>query len=119
MVAEDNLVNQKLMVAMLERMGHRPTLAVNGIDAVDKSLQASFDLILMDVHMPGLDGFEATRRIRSQELAGANRTPIIAMTACAMTGDRERCIEAGMDDYLPKPVTLDSVLRAVKPYAAA
>jgi len=117
MVAEDNAVNQRLVVAMLERMGHRPTLAVDGIEAVNKSLQASFDLILMDVHMPGLDGFEATRRIRSHELASANRTPIIAMTACAMTGDRERCIEAGMDDYLSKPVTLDSVSRAVKPYA--
>jgi len=112
-------VNQRLVVAMLERMGHRPTLAVDGIDAVNKSSQASFDLILMDVQMPGVDGFEATRRIRSQQPAAATRTPIIAMTACAMTGDRERCIEAGMDDYVSKPVTLDSVAEALSRYTVA
>lgn len=119
LVAEDNAVNQRLVVAMLERMGHRPTLAVNGIEAVNKSSRTSFDLILMDVHMPGIDGFEATRRIRSQELARASRTPIIAMTACAMTGDRERCIEAGMDDYVSKPVTLDGIARALAHYSVA
>ena len=72
----------------------------------------------MDVQMPGIDGFEATRRIRSQEIATANRVPIIAMTACAMNGDRERCIAAGMDDYLSKPITPDTVARVLAPYAA-
>jgi CheY-like chemotaxis protein len=119
LVAEDNVVNQRVVLAMLERMGHRSTLAVDGIEAVNKSSQASFDLILMDVQMPGIDGFEAARRIRSQETATSNRTPILAMTACAMTGDRERCLEAGMDGYVSKPVSLDSVARALAPYAAA
>jgi two-component system sensor histidine kinase/response regulator len=119
LVAEDNSVNQRLVVAMLEKMGHRPTLAVDGIEAVNKSSRTSFDLILMDVQMPGIDGFEATRRIRSLATGTANRTPIIAMTACAMTGDRERCIEAGMDDYVSKPVTLDTIARALARFAAA
>jgi CheY-like chemotaxis protein len=119
LVAEDNSVNQRLVVAMLQKMGHRPTLAVDGIEAVDKSSQGSFDLILMDVQMPGIDGFEAARRIRARETAASNRTPIIAMTACAMTGDRERCLDAGMDGYVSKPVSLDSVARALAPYAVA
>jgi len=75
---------------------------------------AAFDLILMDVQMPGMDGFEASRRIRRHELKSAHHTPIIAMTACAMTGDRERCLNAGMDDYVSKPVTLDSLARLAR-----
>jgi PAS domain S-box-containing protein len=119
LVAEDNAVNQKLVVAMLERMGHRPIVVADGIEAVNKSIQTAFDLILMDVHMPGIDGFEATRRIRSYEVDHASRTPIIAMTACAMSGDREKCIAAGMDDYLAKPVTLENVVRALTRFAAS
>src|SRR5713226_3112211 len=88
LVAEDNVVNQRVVLAMLQKMGHRATLAVDGIEAVNKSSQASFDLILMDVQMPGMDGFETARRIRARETATSNRIPIIAMTACAMTGDR-------------------------------
>ena len=118
LVAEDNTVNQKLVVSMLRKMGHLPTVAVDGVDAVAKSRDTAFDLILMDVNMPGIDGLEATRRIRSAEHAGADRTPIIAMTACAMSGDRERCIEAGMDDYLSKPVTIESVARTLARYPA-
>jgi two-component system sensor histidine kinase/response regulator len=119
LIAEDNLVNQRLVLAMLEKMGHRPTLAADGFDAVNKWSQTPFDLILMDVQMPGIDGFEATRRIRLQERATPNRIPIIAMTACAMTGDREHCIEAGMDDYVSKPVTLDSIAQALARIAFA
>jgi two-component system sensor histidine kinase/response regulator len=117
LVAEDNAVNQRVAAAMLERMGHRPTLVASGIEAVSKCGQTPFDLILMDVQMPDVDGFEAARRIRIQELAAETRTPIIAMTARAMNGDRERCIEAGMDDYVSKPVTMEILRRALARYA--
>ncbi len=117
LVAEDNAINQRVAAAMLERMGHRPILVSTGIEAVSKCGETPFDLILMDVQMPGIDGFEAARRIRSQELSAKTRTPIIAMTARAMNGDRERCIEAGMDDYVSKPVTLDMLERALAHYA--
>jgi len=104
LVAEDNPVNQKLAMALLERMGHRVTLASNGTEAMRMWREESFDLILMDVQMPELDGLEATRRIRAEERARKTHIPIIAMTAHAMSGDRELCVEAGMDDYVSKPV---------------
>ena len=119
LVAEDNTVNQRVAASMLKRLGHRATLAANGIEAVKIWSQTPFDLILMDVQMPGVDGFEAARRIRSQELATETRTPIVAMTARAMNGDRERCIEAGMDDYVSKPVTMEMLKRALARYAVA
>jgi two-component system sensor histidine kinase/response regulator len=112
LVAEDNPVNQRVATALLERLGHRVTLATNGAEAVAKWREQKFDLVLMDVQMPELDGFEATRSIRDYERNGA-RTPIIAMTAHAMTGDRERCLEAGMDDYVSKPVRRESLLSAI------
>ena len=117
LVAEDNTVNQKVAASMLKRMGHQPTLVANGNEAIEKWSQTPFDLILMDVQMPGVDGFEAARRIRQQELAAEARTPIIAMTARAMNGDRERCIAAGMDDYVSKPVTMEALKRALARYA--
>jgi CheY-like chemotaxis protein len=117
LVAEDNTVNQKVAASMLKRMGHQPTLVANGNEAIEKWSQTPFDLILMDVQMPGVDGFEAARRIRKQELAAEARTPIIAMTARAMNGDRERCIAAGMDDYVSKPVTMEALKRALARYA--
>lgn len=113
LVAEDNAVNQRVATAMLERLGHRVTLAVNGSEAVAKWREGKFDLVLMDVQMPELDGFEATRSIRDYELNGKPRTPIIAMTAHAMTGDRERCLEAGMDDYVSKPVRREALDAAI------
>jgi len=112
LVAEDNPVNQRVATALLERLGHRVTLAANGAEAVAKWREGKFDLVLMDVQMPELDGFEATRSIRDYERNGA-RTPIIAMTAHAMTGDRERCLEAGMDDYVSKPVRRDTLNAAI------
>jgi len=118
LIAEDNVVNQRVATAILERMGHRTTLAADGIQAVQKCSQAAFDLILMDVQMPGIDGFEAARRIRSQEAAKDTHTPIIAMTSRAMTGDRELCIDAGMDDYVSKPVSLEALLRALARYTS-
>jgi signal transduction histidine kinase/DNA-binding response OmpR family regulator len=105
LLAEDNLVNQKLAIKLLEKQGHIVTVADNGRIAVDAWSKGNFDLILMDMMMPEMDGLEATRQIRSIEQSeGRGRIPIIAMTANAMTGDRERCLESGMDGYVSKPV---------------
>jgi CheY-like chemotaxis protein len=104
LLAEDSLVNQKLAVALLERQGHAVTIAGNGREAVDAMDRASFDLILMDIQMPEMDGLEATLAIRAKQLAIGAHTPIIAMTAHALKGDRERCLEAGMDGYVTKPI---------------
>jgi len=108
LVAEDNLVNQKVAVRSLEMLGCDAEVAANGALAIEALKQSDFDIVLMDCQMPVLDGFHASQRIR--ELEGARKhTPIIAMTANAMQGDRERCLAAGMDDYMPKPVTLDAL----------
>jgi CheY-like chemotaxis protein len=104
LLAEDSLVNQKLAVALLEREGHSVVVAGNGREAVDVYDPWQFDLILMDVQMPEMDGFEATAAIRSKQEKADRRVPIIAMTAHALKGDRERCLEAGMDDYVAKPI---------------
>jgi two-component system sensor histidine kinase/response regulator len=113
LVAEDNEVNQKVAVRLLEKQGYRVEVADNGREALEACKRSRYDAVLMDGQMPGMDGFEATRRIRAEE-GGDRRTPIIAMTASAMKGDRERCLEVGMDDYVSKPVTpesLDAVLK--------
>jgi two-component system, sensor histidine kinase and response regulator len=103
LLAEDSAVNQKLATVLLEMQGHAVTIANNGREALEKVEHERFDVILMDVQMPELDGLEATRAIRN--LSSENqRIPIVAMTAHAMQGDRERCLEAGMDDYLAKPI---------------
>ena len=103
LLAEDGVVNQRVAVLMLESRGHEVTVANNGREAVERFKRTAFDLILMDVQMPEMDGLEATRTIRNLETSGVH-IPIIAMTAHAMSGDRERCLEAGMDDYLSKPI---------------
>jgi hypothetical protein len=105
LVAEDNMVNQKLAVASLEKMGHQVELAATGAEALAKWRQGKFDLVLMDVQMPGMDGLEVARRIRQEERTLGTHIPVIAMTARSMGGDRERCIEVGMDDYVSKPVS--------------
>jgi two-component system, sensor histidine kinase and response regulator len=106
LLAEDNLVNQKVAIRLLEKRGHRVVLAATGEEALAELAQQSFDLVLMDVHMPGTDGIQATLRIREREkLTGLHQT-VIAMTALAMKGDRERCIASGMDGYLSKPIDL-------------
>jgi CheY-like chemotaxis protein len=104
LLAEDNLVNQKVAMTMLGKMGHRITLATNGREALEHWRQNDFDLILMDVQMPEMTGLQATMQIRLEEDALGQHLPIIAMTASAMTEDRERCLAAGMDDFLSKPI---------------
>ncbi len=108
LIAEDNVVNQKVAVRILEKMGYRPDLAANGSEAVNAAKKINYDLILMDVLMPEMDGFEATRII-NKEFQGKQKPVIIAMTANAMKGDREACIQAGMDDYIGKPIRIDEL----------
>jgi two-component system, sensor histidine kinase len=123
LVVEDNKINQRLALRLLEKWGHRATLASNGLQAVAEASSRFFDVILMDVQMPEMDGLEATRRIRAHEDAtGARRVPVIAMTAYAMSGDREKCIEAGMDYYITKPIQaaeLAATIRAATHPSAA
>ena len=114
LVVEDNTINQKVTVAMLEKMGHRAVVASDGSEAIAKWNEYQIDLIFMDVQMPTMDGFEATRRIRREELARGGHVPIVAMTAHAMSGDRERCLEAGMDDYVSKPVNRAALEEALR-----
>jgi signal transduction histidine kinase/CheY-like chemotaxis protein len=106
LLVEDNPVNQAVVGKALEKLGVRHTVAENGEQAVERWRGGDFDLIFMDCQMPILDGYEATRRIRELEKATGRSTPIVAMTANAMEGDRERCLLSGMDDYLPKPVSI-------------
>lgn len=104
LLAEDNPINQQLAVGVLERLGHEVTVAATGAEALRLLNLGSFDVILMDVQMPEMDGYEATRRVRAGEEGTDQHVPIIAMTARAMASDREECLSAGMDDFLPKPV---------------
>jgi CheY-like chemotaxis protein/HPt (histidine-containing phosphotransfer) domain-containing protein len=113
LAAEDNLVNQRLIARLLESAGHSITVVGDGLAAVNASRQNRYDAILMDVQMPIMDGHEATRQIRLWEQRTGTHVPIIAMTAHAMKGDREKCLEAGMDDYIAKPLHKQELLQAI------
>ena len=113
LLAEDNMVNQRLAVRMLEKWGCSVTVAADGTEALEAVSRQPFDFVLMDVQMPKMGGFEATRLIRERENHTGAHLPIIALTAHAMTGDRERCLEAGMDDYVSKPIRPQELLEMV------
>ena len=114
LLAEDNAVNQRLAVRLLEKRGHSLTVAVNGREAVDALARDHFDVVLMDVQMPEMDGFEATAAIRERERREGGHVPIVAMTAHAMKGDRERCLAAGMDGYVSKPLQPQDLFQVVE-----
>ena len=113
LVAEDNLVNQKVALRILEAAGHQVVVANSGTEALKKLEEQSFDLVLMDLQMPEMDGFDTTRAIRESEQRSGIHMPIIAMTAHAMKGDRERCLETGMDEYISKPVDANELLQLI------
>ena len=119
LLAEDNPVNQKLACRMLENIGHKVTVASNGREAVEAVKSGNYDIILMDVQMPEMDGLDATRAIRDYEIQIDRHTPIIAMTAYAMVGDRERCIESGMDGYISKPVRRNELEKALESFTCS
>jgi len=119
LVAEDNIVNQKIILARLARRGQIAVLAANGREAIDAWRRERFDAIFMDVQMPEMDGFEATAAIRAAERSTGVHVCIIAMTAHAMNGDRERCLAAGMDDYVAKPISVQELDRILVKVAQA
>jgi PAS domain S-box-containing protein len=119
LLAEDSLVNQKLAVALLEGQGHTVTLTANGREALAAVESGTFDIVLMDVQMPEMDGLEATTRIRAREKQCGGHVPIVAMTAHALKGDRERCLAAGMDAYIAKPIRAEGLFDTIDALAAA
>ena len=118
LLAEDNVVNQRVAAGLLEKRGHRVTIANNGREALTVLAAQRVDLVLMDIQMPEMGGFEATQEIRRLEVVSGARLRIVAMTAHAMTGDRERCLAAGMDDYVSKPIDPATLFAAVEIGAA-
>ena len=118
LLAEDNLVNQQVTVRALERTGHTVVLAQNGYEAVALASRQRFDLILMDIQMPGMDGHEATAAIREMERQTGSPTRIVAMTAHAMKSDLDRCLAAGMDDYILKPIHLTELIQKVEQFSS-
>ncbi len=117
LLVEDNQVNQKLASRFLQKLGYRTDVAANGLEALEAVERQTYDVVLMDVQMPEMDGLEATRRLRARDDM-PQQPRIIAMTANAMQGDREICLAAGMDDYISKPVQLDELIKALNKYAS-
>jgi two-component system sensor histidine kinase/response regulator len=118
LLAEDNLVNQRLAVRLLEKRGHRVVVASTGLEALEALEKESFDLVLMDVQMPEMDGLEATATIREKEKSSGLHQAVVALTAHAMKGDREKCLAAGMDGYLTKPIRPQELDQLLETYAA-
>lgn len=123
LLTEDNLVNQRLATRLLEKRGHYVVVAGNGREALETLEKQTFDLVLMDIQMPEMDGLEATAKIREKEQLTGQHLPVVALTAHAMKGDQQLCMAAGMDDYLTKPIRpqeLDALLGkyAAKPAAS-
>jgi CheY-like chemotaxis protein len=116
LLAEDNVVNQKVAAGMLQRLGCGADVAANGREALEKCAGRQYDLVFMDCHMPEMDGYDAAGELRRRE-GGVRRTTIIALTADAREGTRERCIRAGMDDYIVKPVRLEDLRSAIEKWA--
>jgi two-component system, sensor histidine kinase and response regulator len=119
LVAEDNAVNQIVVMRMLEKAGHHADLAANGREAVETLARGAYDLVLMDCQMPEMDGFAASRAIRADEAGTGRHVPIVALTANATQGDREQCLAAGMDDYLAKPITQAALMAALARWGRA
>ena len=118
LLVEDNNVNQVFALRLLQKAGHTVALAGNGREALTALDRELFDVVLMDVQMPEMDGFEATAAIREKEKGSGNHLPIIAMTAHAMVGDKERCLAAGMDDYITKPIRRQELADVLKRYSS-
>jgi len=114
LLAEDNLINQKVALHLLQKKGHSVIVAENGQEVLEKIKKEDFDLILMDVQMPVMNGFDATSKIREMEKETGHHLPIVAMTAHAMKGDREKCLEAGMDDYVSKPLYPEELYKTIE-----
>ena len=119
LVVEDNLINQKVAVRMLDRLGHVKPVATNGIEGLAALAAQPYDLVLMDCQMPEMDGFEATRALRQLEKETGRHMPVIALTANVMNEEREQCRLAGMDDFLAKPVRYDDLAAAIERWRPA
>ena len=117
LLVEDGLVNQRVAVGLLRRKGHDVAVANDGLEAIEALAKRTFDIVLMDVQMPTLDGFQAAQIIRQNERESGRHTPIVAMTASAMKGDRERCLDAGMDGYVSKPIDPQQLYQAIEEFA--
>ena len=113
LLAEDNIVNQRVGLRILEKAGHQVAIVNNGKEALDALDGQAFDMVLMDIQMPEMGGFEATSHIRKKEIRTGGHIPVVAMTAHAMAGYRERCLEAGMDDYITKPINAEALLSLI------